>query len=68
MHFGLFFVGLLAGGTAAVAAFDHGGGMVTAVLAYALCSLGSVFFAAVIWALAPAPRPAALPDRGSPGI
>jgi hypothetical protein len=66
MHLGLFFVGLLSGGTAAIAAFGAGAGLWAAVLAYALCSLGAVLFAAVIWAMAPQSRPAPAAFRRTP--
>ncbi len=77
MHFGLLTLGLLSGGTAAIGAFNFGGGMLVAFLCYAVFGFGAVFLSAVIWAMAPmrqemraAPvaippilRPRALPDR-----
>ena len=63
MHYGLLIVGLLSGGTAAVAAFELGAGMAVAILCYAAFGFGAVSFAAVIWAMVPQNTPALVPPR-----
>jgi len=50
----LVLVGLVVGGSAAVTALAGGGGLLAALVAYGLFSLGAVVFTALIVALAPA--------------
>ena len=53
MHFGFLALGLISGGTAAIAAFSYGANMTIAILAYSFFGFGAVCFSAVIWAMAP---------------
>lgn len=73
MHFGLLLLGLLGGGTAAIAILGHGSSLHLALLAYVVFGFGAVCFAALIWAIGPTIRPASLsvavkpPGPGSGG-
>lgn len=53
MHFGFLFIGLVSGFTAATAVISLGGSMLLAMLFYALFSLASVIFGAIIWGMSP---------------
>ncbi len=63
MHYGLFIVGLLSGGTAAIAAFGLGAGMTVAILCYTAFGFGAVSFSALIWAMVPHHSLAPMPKR-----
>lgn len=66
MHFGLLFLGLLSGVTAAVASFSLGGGMLAAIICYTVFGFGAVCFAALIWAIGPARQPIAMERQVPP--
>lgn len=53
MHFGFLSIGLISGGTAAVAAFNLGGGLFSAILCYSFFGFGAVYLGAFIWAMTP---------------